>query len=136
MNAKSKKILAVLLIAVIFAALGVVYFLFREKPVEGEKNITVEVVNSAKESMLYELNTDVEYLSQAMAEIENLTFSGDESEYGMTLIEVNGEKAVWSDGAYWNVLVNGEYGQYGIDAQPINDGDKFSLIYTSLDEEY
>ncbi len=136
MNAKAKKILAVVLIVVLFAAVGAVYFLFREKPVEGEKNITVEVVNSAKETKLYELNTDADYLRKAMEEIEDFTFSGDETEYGMTLIEVNGEKAVWSEGAYWNVLVNGDYGQYGIDTQPIEDGDKFSFIYTSLDEPF
>ncbi len=136
MNAKTKKILAVVLIVVLFVAVGAVYFLFREKPVEGEKNITVEVVNSLKETKHYELNTDADYLRKAMEEIEGFTFSGDETEYGLTLIEVNGEKAVWSEGAYWNVLVNGDYGQYGIDTQPIEDGDKFSFIYTSLDEPF
>lgn len=132
MKANAKKILAAILIVVVVAVMGVIYLVFREKPVEGNKSITIEVVNSASETVSYKHNTDAEFLRQAMDEISGLTFSGDDSEYGMTLIEVNGEKALWEDGAYWNVLVNGEYGMYGIDTQPINDGDVFQLVYTLM----
>ena len=44
---------------------------------------------------------------------------------------VNGETADFNvDSAYWSVLVNGEYGNYGISQQPVHDGDVFTIAYT------
>ena len=45
--------------------------------------------------------------------------------------KINGQSAVYdTDGAYWSIYVNGEYGQYGADSQPVNDGDAFKFEYT------
>ena len=102
---------------------------------EGSKSITIEVVNKAEENTNYELKTDAEYLRQAMEEAEGLTFSGTESEYGMMVETVNGEKADYNiDGAYWGFYVNGEYCNNGIDTQPVEDGDVFSIVYTASGE--
>ena len=129
----NKKVLlgAVALVAVA-AILAIVYMAFREKPVEGSKAITIEVTGKSGATQSYELKTDAQYLRQAMEEAEGLTFSGTESEeYGMMVDTVNGERADYSlDNAYWNFLVNGEYGNYGIDKQPVNDGDEYSIVYT------
>lgn len=125
------KILGVAAVVVLVAVLGVVYFLFSEKPVAGSKTITIEVVNSAAVSTIYDLKTDAEFLRQAMNEAEGLTFSGTESEYGLMTSEVNGEVADFAvNGAYWSFYVNGEYCNYGIDTQPVEDGDAFKIVYT------
>lgn len=113
------------------AVMAGVFFLFSPKPVEGSKKIMIQVVNSAQATTSYELRTDAEYLRQAMEEAEGLTFSGQESEYGMMVQVVNGERADYTlDGAYWSFYVNGEYCNYGIDTQPVLDGDRFSIEYT------
>ena len=66
-----------------------------------------------------------------MEEAEGLTFSGTESEYGMMVDTVNGERADYNqDGAYWSFYINGEYCNYGIDTQPVADKDAFSICYT------
>ena len=105
--------------------------MFREKPVEGSKSITIEVINSKSESVVYELKTDAEFLRQAMEEADGLTFNGSESEYGLMVNEVNGEIADFSaNGAYWSFNVNGTYCNYGIDTQPVLDGDAFSIVCT------
>ena len=45
--------------------------------------------------------------------------------------EVNGETAIYEEnGAYWAFFVNGEYCNYGISDQPVNDGDAFRIVYT------
>lgn len=125
------KILGIAAVVVLVAVLGVVYFLFSEKPVAGSKAITIEVVNSAAVSTVYDLKTDAEFLRQAMNEAEGLTFSGTESEYGLMVSEVNGETADFSvNGAYWSFYVNDEYCNYGIDTQPVEDGDAFKIVYT------
>ncbi len=101
----------------------------------GSKNITIEVKGADGNTVTYEVATDAEFLRQAMDEAEGLTYSGTDSEYGMMVEVVNGEKAVYAeDNAYWAFYVNGEYGQYGIDSQPVEDGDKFSIVYEGAAE--
>lgn len=121
-------LVALVAIIAVFVALFVV---FRKKPVEGSKAIVIEVVNKNQETTAYELNTDAEYLRQAMEEAEGLTFSGEEGPYGLSISTVNGERADYTlDGAYWSFYVNNEYCNYGVDTQPILDGDTFAIVYT------
>ena len=137
-NQKSNKkvIIGLVALAAVIAVLAVVYNVFRAKPVEGSKAITMEVVNKEKESKVYEVKTDAEYLKQAMEEAQGLTFEGEESQYGMTIMSVNGETADYNtDGAYWSFYVNGEYCNYGVDSQPVMDGDKFLIQYEVYAEE-
>ena len=83
----------------------------------------------------YNLNTDAEYLKQAMEEADGLTFSGSESDYGLYLETVNGLTADYNaDGAYWSIYVNGAYGNYGVDSQPVADGDTYTLQYEKYTE--
>lgn len=126
-----KKALAAAALVLLAAALAAVYAAFGAKPVAGSKNVTISVVNSKAETTTYSLKTDAEYLRQAMDEAEGLTYSGTEGAYGLMIDTVNGETADYSvDASYWSFNVNGEYCNYGIDQQPVNDGDAFSIVYT------
>ncbi len=101
-----------------------------EDAAEGSKNIVIEVKDSEGNVTSYEVVTDAEFLRQAMDEAEGLTYDGTDSEYGMMVEVVNGEQAIYSeDNAYWAFYVNGEYGNYGIDSQPVTDGDTYSIVY-------
>ena len=126
-----KVVIGISALVAFIAVLGIFYAVFSAKPVTGNKEITIEVVNKAQESVVYEVKTDAEFLRQAMEEAEGLTFTGEESEYGMMVQSVNGETADYNvDQSYWSFEVNGEYCNYGIDTQPVMDGDAFSIIYT------
>ena len=128
---KKKSILGIIIMIVVIAVLGVIYALNAAKPVAGSKLISIEVVNKEKESVIYELQTDAEYFRQAMEEVNGLSFTGEESVYGIMVNTINGETADYSvDGAYWSFYVNDEYCNYGIDSQPVHDGDKFRIEYT------
>lgn len=130
-KSSKKTVIGVLILVVLIAVLGIVYAVFREKPTEGTKNITIEVVNKEQETSSYEVQTSAEYLRGAMEEAEGLTFAGTDSEFGLTVDTVNGETADYNtDGAYWAFYVNGEYCNYGVDSQPIADGDVFTIAYT------
>ena len=96
----------------------------------GTKNIVIEVKDSEGNVTSYEVTTNAEFLRQAMDEAEGLTYEGTDSEYGMMVEVVNGEQAIYAeDNAYWAFYVNGEYGNYGIDSQPVTDGDTYSIVY-------
>ena len=128
---KSKKILAVALVAVLVAALAFVYVAYSEKAVEGEKNITIEVVMPDETVTVYEVDTDAEYLIGAMEDADGLTFEGEDGIYGLSVSTINGVRDDYTlDGAYWGFYVNGEYCNYGVSQQPVEDGDAFSIVYT------
>ncbi len=143
-NMKNNKVLKIVigivaLIVAVAALLGV-YYAFREKPEnpnlgpssEGstsfdEKQVTIEVINSKSESVLYEISTHADYLEETMNEADGLTY---EATDGMVMV-INGERADYVlDGAYWAFYVNGEYCNYGISDQPVNNGDIFKIEYT------
>ena len=88
-----------------------------------EKSITLTVTYEDGSSDEYIIETDAEYLKEAV-ELA-VTLEGEESDYGFTVTAVNGVEADFTDGsdAYWAIYVNGEYGMYAIDAQPRADGD-------------
>ena len=125
-----KALLGVVAVVLLVAVMGILYSVFREKPVEGSKEITIEVVDNAQKSTIYEVKTDAEYLKQAMEEAEGLEFEGYDSEYGFTTTSVNGIEADFTkDSAYWSFYVNDEYCNYSISQQPIEDGDAFKIVY-------
>ncbi len=130
----SKKRNTLLLIAaaavLVVAVLAVVYVVFGPKAQGGSKNITVIVTDDAGTETVYESRTDAEYLIDAVKEIDGLDVQGTEGDYGMFINSINGITADYNiDQAYWAIYVNGEYGTYGIDAQPVADGDEFSFVY-------
>lgn len=127
---KKKMILGCGILLVLIVAMTLIWTNFREKPVEGSKSVIIEVVNSKKESVKYELKTDAKYLKEAMDEAKKDGLSYEVKE-GMVLV-VNGERADYNeDGAYWGFYVNGNYCNYGIDKQPVKNGDVFKIEYTS-----
>lgn len=127
-----KIVIAVAILAVLIAVAAIIYVNFAPKAVEGAKAITIEVVDDNGESTVYDVHTDAEFLRQAMEEADGLTFSGTESEYGMMVDTVNDVVADYNEnGAYWAFYVDGEYCNYGIDTQPVLDGEEYQIVYTT-----
>ena len=128
---KGKKIAGIVILVVLIAAMALTFVTFREKSVQGEKNITIEVVMTDETSTVYEVDTDAEYLLGAMEDADELTFQGEEGPYGMSISTINGVRADYTlDGAYWGFYVNGDYCNYGVSQQPVEDGDSFRIVYT------
>ena len=131
MKKNAKRVLAGAALVLLFAALALTYVCFREKPVASSKSITITVINSASKETAYSLRTDALFLAQAMDEAEGLTYESVDGPYGLVIESVNGERAVYDEnGAYWSLLVNGEYGNYGASQQPVEDGDAFVIAYS------
>lgn len=128
-----KVILGVVAFIAVAVILGAVYYFTRPETSKGAKEVEITVVSKEGEKTEYKIDTDAEYLQQAMDEAkeEGLTYSGTDGDYGLMVDTVNDEKAVFEeDGAYWGFFVNGEYCNYGIAEQPVADGDEFEIVYT------
>jgi len=129
----NKLIAAVILVVAAIAVLVGVYFAFGPKTASGSKSVSIEVVDNNGGSKVYKTKTDAEYLSQVMEELAkqgDFSYQGDQSDYGIYINTINGVTADSNaDGAYWAIYVNGEYGMYGADSQPVADQDAFKLAY-------
>lgn len=135
MKKKTKIIAALVAVLAVVAVFGLIYRFFGPRAQQGTKSYTVEVVGSDGSSKTYQGRTDAEYLSGLMDELQaegDFSYEGTSSDYGLFITAINGETADYDkDGAYWSIYVNGEYGQYGADQQPVADGDAFRFVYES-----
>lgn len=121
-----KTIIAIAAFILVIAIVATIYFVFVPKATEGTKSVTIEVVDNKGESKEYTVKTDALYLADAMTEA-GITYEAEDT-YVNT---INGITADYDkDMSYWGFYVNGEYCNYGIFEQPVNDGDSFKIEYT------
>ena len=129
---KNKKlvVLALALVVLVGALVGV-YVATRPETAEGSKTFTVTVVHRDGVSKEFTYTTDAEKLADALV-AEGL-IAGEDGPYGLTVITVDGEDAVWDrDNAYWSIYIGEEAAVVGASEIPVYDGSAFRLEYTSL----
>ena len=129
-NKVLKWIISFALVIVLF--LGI-YKFFGPKTTEGSKEITVQVIDAEGTSTSYNIKTDAEFLKEAMDELakkQDFSYDGYDSDYGIFITSINGVTADYNtDAAYWAIYVNDNYGDYGIDQQPVTDGYTYTFTY-------
>lgn len=109
------------------AAFAGIFRQFYERPTGGDKRIALEVIYEDGTVECFDIQTDAAYLKEAVE--KTVLIDGGEGEYGYMLFAVNDVIADWTNHTYWAIYVNGEYGSYPLDQQPVNDGDSYQLIY-------
>ena len=128
---KKKIIIAVVILALVAALFAGLYLKFSPKAHKGAKEITIEVIDNNGASVTYDVHTDAEYLRQAMEDAKGLEFDGTESDYGLMGETVNGLYADYvNNNAYWAFYEGGVACDYGVDSQPVEDGQSYQIIYT------
>lgn len=119
-------------IAIIVLAL-VALFVFRGDLLNRNKNdkaalnsIEVTVINENEEyEKTYPIETDKKTLGDVLVEEEIIEYQ--DSDYGRFITAADGMRADDAKQQWWNVQVNGESSQTGIDGIEIKDGDKYTL---------
>ena len=92
--------------------------------------IKVTVVHGDGSSKVFSIDTTEGATLRSALESIDLV-EGDESEFGLYVKVVDGERADYDkDGAYWGFSQNGQYMMEGIDTTYVKDGDKFEIAYT------
>ena len=127
---KNKKLILVsVALALVIAAMLGIYFATRPATSQGSKTITVTVVHADGAEKKVTIRTDAEYLAEALL-AENLVI-GEDSQYGLNIHTVDGEKASWeANQSYWALFIGEDYATTGVSQTPVNDGDSFKLVYT------
>lgn len=135
MDVKKTNVTRIVIIVAVFAVLlagfVVAYIMLSDKPVEGGKTITVEVIGKDSKSNSYTINTDEEYLRAAINSDGQITLGGDESEFGLFIKTVNGITVSEDPTAqeWWSITKNGEMLMTGIDTTVIMDGEKYEITF-------
>ena len=129
---KNKKLVIVAIaLAVVIGLMAGIWFATRPETEVGSKGYTVTVIHKDGSEKVFEYRTDEEYLAGALLE-EGLV-AGDNTQYGLTIITVDGEDAVWAtDNAYWAIWIGEEMAMTGASETPVYDGSIFKLEYTGL----
>ena len=127
---KSKKILigiiGIIVLAVLCVGMWFIYSKTREKPIEGGKQITVQIESERDEySFEQSYNTDEEYLGNFLDKEGLISFS--ESEYGRFITSVQGYESNDDEQSWWSISVNSESAMTGVDEIVIKDGDVYML---------
>ena len=126
---KTKLIPSLLALAAAIALLAGLYHFTLPTPVPGTKSVTVSVIHSDQTTKTFRFVTDKEYLGDLLL-TEDLV-SGEQGAYGLYIIEVDGETAIFEEnGAYWALFEGDSYAAQGADTTVMEDGDVFSLVYT------
>lgn len=118
-------IAAVSLLVVITLAVGV-YFMTRPQASEGEKDITFTIVYKDKTEEVIEINTDAEFLADALVEEGIIAY--EPSGLYTTIKGVTADYNV--DGGWWAVYVGEEMAQVGLNELPVQDGGEYEAVYT------
>lgn len=132
-NRKSMKkpliIIGVIIFILAIAVMAVIYASFKPHTSQGSKHIVAEIILGDGTTKGYDIDTDAEYLRQALEE-KNL-ISGQETDYGLYVITVDGITADESKQEWWCFTKRGESLNTGVDATPIADGDRFEITLTT-----
>ena len=123
-----KAILAVIALVVVAAAFIGIYFATKKAPTEGQKTITVSVVDKDGASEEFTYQTDREFLGEVLQD-EKLV-EGEEGEFGLFITSVNGIAADESNQEWWCITKTGEQVNTSADQTPIADGEAFELTLT------
>ena len=132
---RKKSLLVLPVIAVLIVIMLAIYASNRPEPSEGSKSVGITVIDDEGGESQYFIATDAMYLREVMDELSeenaDFTYGGEEGEYGYYVNEVNGVEAD-NMSAYWGFYINGEYCSYGIDSQPVSDGDICEIVYEEI----
>lgn len=123
---KEKKYLVGVVALIILCVLGwFLYYNFKPETQEGNKKIDVVVVHGNQEEKTFHYETDVGYLGDVLTK-EGL-IEGEESQYGLFITTVDGEKADDSKQQWWCITQNGEQVNTSVSQTPVIDGEQYEL---------
>ena len=101
------------------------------KDSEGAKiTIQVTVTHGDGSQKVFDIESTEGATLRSALESVNLV-EGDESEFGLYVKSVDGERADYDrDGAYWGFYQDGQYLMSGIDTTYVKEGDSFEIRYS------
>ena len=124
---KKKILLAVVALAVVAAALVLVWRLTAPTGETGAKTVTVQVIHSDGTSKDFTVETEEAYLGPVL--VSEAVVEDNQGPYGLYFFTADGETADEGAQEWWKLTKDGEMVNTSADATPIADGDHFELTF-------
>lgn len=124
---KKKILLAVVALAVVAAALVLVWRLTAPTGETGAKTVTVQVIHSDGTSRDFTVETEEAYLGPVL--VSEGVVVDNQGPYGLYFFTADGETADEGAQEWWKLTKDGEMVNTSADATPIADGDHFELTF-------
>ena len=124
---KKKILLAVVALAVVAAALVLVWRLTAPTGETGAKTVTVQVIHSDGTSRDFTVETEEAYLGPVL--VSEGVVVDNQGPYGLYFFTADGETADEGAREWWKLTKDGEMVNTSADATPIADGDHFELTF-------
>ena len=120
------KVLLACLLVVLIAGAGVTYYFFSQKPTEGSKAVTIEVVSDRdKFTNSEKYSTDQAFLGDFL--VEKNIVKAEKSDYGRFIVSAGDKNSDDVNQYWWSVKVDGEMSATGMDTIPVTDGSVYTL---------
>lgn len=116
---------AVIALIVVCIAAGLLYVKFKPGTTEGAKEVKITVVHGDGEEKEFTYHTDREYLGEVLQ--DNELIAGEESDYGLYILTVDGETADEAKQQWWCITKAGEMVNTSADSTPIQDKEQYEL---------
>ena len=126
---KTKKIIAAVLFIALVAGACFAWNMLKPEAVAGGKTIEVVVTHGDGSEKTVTVSTDAESLREALDQ-ENLV-AGEDGEFGLYILTVDGETVDEAQQQWWNVTKDGEMLMTGVDGVMIADGDHYEITFTT-----
>jgi len=127
MSKSKKTLIAVVALVLAVAAAVTIWLVTRPEAEVGSKTITFTVVYKDKTEEEFSINTDAEFLADALTEKELIVY--DESGMYTTINGVTADYSV--DGGWWCVYEGEQMAMVGMNDLPITDGGEYAAVYTT-----
>ncbi len=129
MKKQTKLLIGFGVLALVIAAMAILYWNLRPKGAEGSKTLQIQVVVSKEDTRSFTVHTDEEFLGPAL--LKEKLIDGEESQYGLFITTVDGVKADDSKHQWWCITKSGEELTTGADSTPIADGESYELTLST-----
>lgn len=129
MSKTKKNILVLAGVVVLALAALLCWKMFAPEGTAGGKTITVEVVHGDETTKEFVIKTDSENLRGALDQEEGLV-AGEEGQFGLFILTVDGETVNSDNQEWWCVTKNGEQLMTGVEDTVIADGEHYEITFT------
>ena len=133
MNKKAmNKMMQLILCTVLIAAMALMAVGCGSKSAEttaSGMSFTFVVTDLEGNESTFDITTSKATVGEAL--LDEGLIAGENSEYGLYVISVNGLTADWdNDQTYWAFYIDGEYAVTGVDATEVTEGATYSFVLT------